>query len=85
MNGEKYIGLDVHQATIPVAVMDSGGKVVMESILETKAVTILQFFAGLRGTLWVTLEEETLRRLAVRPGVEQSIPVLPTIQPGCVS
>jgi hypothetical protein len=57
----------------------------MESILETKAVTILQFFAGLRGTLWVTLEEETLRRLAVRPGVEQSIPVLPTIQPGCVS
>ena len=57
----------------------------MESILETKAVTILQFFAGLRGTLWVTFEEETLRRLAVRPGVEQSIPVLPTIQPGCVS
>ncbi len=85
MNGEKYIGLDVHQATIPVAVMDSGGKVVMESILETKAVIILQFFAGLRGTLWVTFEEETLRRLAVRPGVEQSIPVLPTIQPGCVS
>ena len=36
MNSEKYIGLDVHQATISVAVMDSRGKVVMESILETK-------------------------------------------------
>jgi transposase len=31
----------------------------MESILETKAATILQFFAGLRGTLWVTFEEGT--------------------------
>jgi transposase len=39
--------------------MDSAGKLVMESILETKAATILQFFAGLRGTLWVTFEEWT--------------------------
>src|SRR5438876_403755 len=31
----------------------------MESILETQAATILQFFAGLRGTLWVTFEEGT--------------------------
>lgn len=59
MNSEKYIGLDVHQATISVAVMDSTGKVVMESILETKAATILEFFAGLRGTLSVTFEEGT--------------------------
>ena len=28
MNDEKYIGLDVHQATIVVAVMDSTGKLV---------------------------------------------------------
>ena len=46
MNSEKYIGLDVHQATISVAVLDSTGKLVMESILETKAATILEFFAG---------------------------------------
>jgi transposase len=59
MNNEKYIGLDVHQATIASAVMDSTGKVVMESILETKAATILEFFAGLRGTLSVTFEEGT--------------------------
>jgi hypothetical protein len=31
----------------------------MESILETKAATILEFFAGLRGTLSVTFEEGT--------------------------
>ncbi len=59
LNSEKYIGLDVHQATISVAVMDSTGKLVMESILETKAATILEFFAGLRGTLSVTFEEGT--------------------------
>src|SRR5499427_6159314 len=59
MNSEKYIGLDVHQATISVAVLDSTGKLVMESILETKAATVLQFLAGLRGTLLVTFEEGT--------------------------
>src|SRR5438552_16217832 len=59
MTSEKYIGLDVHQVTISVAVMDSQGKVVMESILETKASTLLEFFAGLRGSLFVTFEEGT--------------------------
>ena len=59
MNPEKYIGLDVHQATISVAVLDSRGKLIMESILETKAATILEFLAGLRGTLSVTFEEGT--------------------------
>src|ERR1700745_3669268 len=59
MSSEKYIGLDVHQATISVAVIDSQGKVVMESILETKASPILEFFAGLRGSLYVTFEEGT--------------------------
>jgi hypothetical protein len=58
MNSEN-IGLDVHQATISIAVMDSTGKVVMESILETKGATILEFFEGLRGTLSVTFEEGT--------------------------
>ena len=36
MNDAKYIGLDVHQATISAAVLDSTGKLVMECILETK-------------------------------------------------
>ena len=41
MNREKFIGLDEHQATISVAVLDCTGKVVMECIPETKAATIV--------------------------------------------
>ncbi len=59
MNSEKYIGLDVHQASISIAVMDPSGKVLMESILKAKGATILEFFEGLRGTLSVTFEEGT--------------------------
>jgi hypothetical protein len=58
MNDAKYIGMDVHQATISVAVRDSRGNLVMEAILETKAETILQFIRGLRGSLSVTLKNE---------------------------
>jgi transposase len=59
MNDVKYIGLDVHQATISVVVLDCTGHLVMESIIETKAATILQFIHGLRGSLHVTFEEGT--------------------------
>jgi hypothetical protein len=43
MNDAKYIGMDVHQATISAAVRDCGGNVVMEATLETKSETILEF------------------------------------------
>src|ERR1039457_4604101 len=43
MSQEKYIGMDVHQATISVAVMDASGKLIMECLLETKAATIVEF------------------------------------------
>ena len=33
MSQEKYIGMDVHQATISVTVMDSSDKLIMECIL----------------------------------------------------
>src|SRR6202162_1872656 len=59
MNDAKYIGLDVHQATISAAVLDSTGKVLMESVLETKTATILQFIHGLRGSLHITFEDGT--------------------------
>ena len=39
--------------------MNVDGKLVMESIIETKASTILQFIQGLRGDLHVTFEEGT--------------------------
>src|SRR6478609_2150390 len=59
MNQEKYIGMDVHQATISVAVMDAAGKLLMECLLETKASTIVEFIQGLQGTLSLTFEEGT--------------------------
>ena len=40
MESKKYVGMDVHKDTISVAVMNCAGKVVMESVLETKAATI---------------------------------------------
>jgi transposase len=59
MSQEKYIGMDVHQATISAAVRNGQGKLLMESVLETKADTILEFIQGLRGTLALTFEEGT--------------------------
>ena len=55
----KYIGLDVHKEAISIAVRNGAGKLVMESIIETKAATVVQFLQGLRGELHVTLEEGT--------------------------
>jgi hypothetical protein len=43
MDSEKYIGMDVHQASVSIAVRDATGKLVVESIIETKATTILEF------------------------------------------
>jgi transposase len=59
MNQEKYIGMDVHQATISVAVLDAAGKLIMECLLETKAATIIDFIRGLQGNLSLTFEEGT--------------------------
>jgi transposase len=59
MVSTKYIGMDVHKETVSIAVLNASGKLVMESVLETKANTIIQFVRGLRGELHVTLEEGT--------------------------
>lgn len=59
MDSTKYIGMEVHKETVTIAVRNSAGKLVVESILETKAATILQFIQGLCGNLQVTLEEGT--------------------------
>jgi hypothetical protein len=60
MSQEKYIGMDLHAATISAAVVNAQGKLLMECVLETKAATILEFIQGLRGTLAVTFEEGTM-------------------------
>jgi transposase len=59
VDNRKYIGMDVHQASISIAVSDATGKVLMECIIETKAATVLEFIQGLRGSLWVAFEEGT--------------------------
>jgi len=55
----KYIGMDVHKESISIAVRNAGGKIAMESVIEAKANTILEFIDGLRGEVHVTFEEGT--------------------------
>jgi transposase len=59
LNGTKYVGMDVHTTTISVAVLSYEGKLIMESVIEAKGSTIIQFIQGLRGELFLTLEEGT--------------------------
>lgn len=54
-----YVGLDVHRASIVLAVLNGAGKVVMESIIETGAETVRGFLKQLRGQVYVTFEEGT--------------------------
>ena len=46
----KYIGLDVHKETISIAVMNGDGKLVMESIIETRASTSCSVSRGYAAT-----------------------------------
>jgi len=59
MTSSKYIGMDVHKESISIAVRNTAGKIVMESVIETKANMILECIEGLRGEVHVTFEEGT--------------------------
>ena len=59
MNKDKYVGIDVHQASTVIAVLDAHGKCVVESILGTKADTISDSIRGLSGRIHATPEEGT--------------------------
>ena len=52
-----YVGLDVHKATIAIAVLDPLGKLVSQSIIETSTRALRDFFAAWRAELHVTFEE----------------------------
>ena len=54
-----YVGMDVHQASIVIVVLNGAGKVVMEMIIETGADTVRGFIKQLRGKVYVTFEEGT--------------------------
>lgn len=54
------MGMDVHQASTSIAVMNGQGKLIRESLIETKAQTIIDFLKVLRvsgGEVHLTLEE----------------------------
>jgi len=59
MKCDKYMGMDVHQATTVVAVLDSEGRVILETIVATEAAAIIRLVQSLSGPLHVTFEETT--------------------------
>ena len=59
MKRDKYMGMDVHQAMTVVAMMNVDGKVVLETMVPTKAGPIRELIESLSGPLHVTLEEGT--------------------------
>src|SRR5262245_21722876 len=59
MKWDKYIGMDVHQATTVVTVLDADGKAVLDTIVATEAGVIVRLLQGWRGSLHVTFEETT--------------------------
>ena len=56
---DKYIGMDVHQATTVVSVIDGDGKVVLETTVETTAGVLTRLLENIRGVVHVTFEETT--------------------------
>jgi len=76
MNQIKYIGMDVHMAITVIAVISKTGKFITESYVETKSSSIVDFFRGQRGSLYVTFEEGTQAAWLydlIRPHVSQII------------
>jgi hypothetical protein len=55
----RYIALDVYRDTVSAAVLDQEGKLVMQSVLATRASAILDFLGRIQGTVQVTFEEGT--------------------------
>lgn len=55
----KYVGLDVHQATTVIAVLDERGRLIARSIVATAADALVDFCRGMRGTVRVVFEEGT--------------------------
>lgn len=54
-----FVGLDVHQKTTVIAVLDNNGKQIMNAVVETKAETLSTFVKNLTGNINLTFEEGT--------------------------
>ena len=74
MKCDKYMGLDVHQATTVVAVKDAEGKLILETIVPTEATAMRRLVGSFSGPLHVTLEETTQGEVQVRRSGSQNSP-----------
>src|SRR5258708_34621785 len=59
MNNIKFIGMDVHQATISAAVVSEKGALLLETVLEAREKCIVEFMQRWSGEVHVTFEEGT--------------------------
>ena len=71
-----YVGMDVHQASIVIVVLNGAGKVVETSSLQTGASAVRSYLQRLKGKVFVTFEEGTQAQWlydVVQPSVTQVI------------
>jgi transposase len=54
-----YVGMDVHQASIVIVVLNGAGKEVEATVLKTGAAAVRSYLQRLKGRVFVTLEEGT--------------------------
>jgi len=59
MNEIKYIGMDVHQTSTSIVVLNAAGRVLTSALVETQGQALVPFIQGQRGTLHLTFEEGT--------------------------
>jgi transposase len=59
MSNHKFAAADVHAATTTIAVLDDSGRFVMETVVETKAESLLSVVKSMTGAVHLTFEEGT--------------------------
>ena len=55
----QYVGIDVHQSTLVIVVLEGRGRTIMETTVPTERRAIEQALRGRRGRVWVAFEEGT--------------------------
>jgi len=59
MTIRKYVGFDVHLATVSFCIVDEAGKILWESVFRNTGETIRDFLGGIRGEVHLTFEQGT--------------------------
>ena len=59
MSNHMFAGADVHAATTTIAVLDDSGRIVMESVVETTAKSLVSVVKSIPGAVHLTFEEGT--------------------------